>query len=484
MQGWADSPEQGGLGLAARPPMQMARPSLGDHLAQQMFPGADLNWMQKNRLTYGATSPEFMQQRQQLAQQLDKQEEDSRQHDLQLLEKAMTSKNPAVMMKALSQNQGYRFQKQAGQLSRTFKDADYGAIQTYAQYLPKDFQQRFIKGEVDDWELGAMADEAREHTKTNAKEKAKSQAIHTALNKQKAGQELDAYEQQLVDERNEGLADKEAKRFRDNAAAYKDLDSLNHRDDKDHSVLNRIHMAQNQGKPYSDGTPQSMNAALQEYKTFNPEGRRETMLGTPAPVKERSNIIDRKEFTKTGKLVLPPRGVTEGQLRSGDYTEITDKQKEAWGEIENSGVTLKSLFSMVEPLIKAQTPAQALKQYGQLSLGAVSKKNAAAATYLADSEAFSSRMARVFGSEVGVLTQGDVERWKRALPTFGDTVAVKDMKKKVFFDIYDQSRAMAVKKIAGEDISKDVVRLQATLNKVDKINPPSLAEDFNTLMGK
>jgi hypothetical protein len=42
---------------------------------------------------------------------------------------------------------------------------------------------------------------------------------------------------------------------------------------------------------------------------------------------------------------------------------------------------------------------------------------------------------------------------------------------------------MAVKKIAGEDISGDVVKLRATLDKVDKINPPSLDEDFNTLMG-
>jgi hypothetical protein len=217
---------------------------------------------------------------------------------------------------------------------------------------------------------------------------------------------------------------------------------------------------------------------------MNPEGRMQVQMGTPAPVKERSNIIDRKEFLKTGKLVLPPRGVTEGQLRGGDYTEITDKMKEAWGEIENSGQTLKSLFDMVEPLITAKTPAQALKQYANLSVGAISKRNPAAATYAADSEAFSSRMARVFGSEVGVLTQGDVERWKRALPTFGDTIEVKNQKKKVFMDIFNQSRAMAMKKIAGEDISGDVVKLQATLNIVDKINPPSIDEDFDTLLGK
>jgi hypothetical protein len=337
-----------------------------------------------------------------------------------------------------------------------------------------------MKGEMEDYEVSAWLDEARNSAKANAKEGAKAQIIKTALETEP--EKRTAYQQQLVKEKEEADTKKQMEALKDYSIAHKNFSEAEN-GKPDHSTLNRVHQFVSGGKNFEQGDKKSQGKALEEYGRLFPEGRRDVQMGTPAPVKERSNIIDRKEFLKTGKLVLPPRGVTEGQLRGGDFTEITDKQKEAWGEVENSGLTLKSLFDMVEPLITAKTPAQALKQYANLSVGAISKKNPAAATYAADSEAFSSRMARVFGSEVGVLTQGDVDRWKRALPTFGDTVAVKDQKKKVFMDIYNQSRAMAIKKIAGEDISGDVVKLQATLDKVDKINPPSIDEDFNTLMG-
>jgi len=152
--------------------------------------------------------------------------------------------------------------------------------------------------------------------------------------------------------------------------------------------------------------------------------------------------------------------------------------------VVNSGATLGVLFDMVEPLITAKSSAQAVKQWARLNLEAAAKKNPAAVAYLADSEAFSSRMARVFGSEVGVLTQPDVVRWQRALPTFGDTQDVLKQKKKVFMDIYNQSRSMAIKKIAGEDISKDQEKLRkGLLAEVDKLNPPSINDDLNTLFG-
>jgi hypothetical protein len=450
-------------------------------MAQQLYPGVELDWLDKHRLAMNATSSQTMHNRQQLAMQLAQQEETARQHDAGILREAMGNPRAQQMLEALSQDPKFRFAKQAGQLKRSLKDADYGSLKAYQEFLPPEIKQKFINGQLQDYEVTSWLDTAREATKVNGKEAAKAQIIKTAMDK--PVDKRTPYEQQLVDEREEGLKDKEAKRFRDQAAAYKDLQSLNGGDNKDHSVLNRVHMSQNHGQPYEQGNEASQKAALKEYSRMNAEGRVSVQMATPAPVKERTNIIDRKEFLKTGKLVLPQRGVTEGQLRSGDFTEISDKQKEAWGEIENSGQTLNALFGMVEPLITAKTPAQALKQYAALSVGAVSKKNAAAATYMADSEAFSSRMARVFGSEVGVLTQGDVDRWKRALPTFGDTVDVKNQKKKVFLDIYKQSRAMAMKKIAGEDITEDLNKLRSgPLAEAVKINPPSIDEDFDVLM--
>ena len=43
---------------------------------------------------------------------------------------------------------------------------------------------------------------------------------------------------------------------------------------------------------------------------------------------------------------------------------------------------------------------------------------------------------------------------------------------------------MAIKKIAGEDISKDQERLRrGALAEADKLNPPSIDDDLSTLFG-
>ena len=416
-----------------------------------------------------------------LAQQLQQQEESQRQHDLQLFEKAMSGPRAPQMMQALAQNPGYSMSKQAGQFARVMKEADYGALQAYIEFIPEEIQQKFMAGQLSDQEMSAWVDEARTAAKENAKQSAKATIVQRALNK--APEQRSPYETQLVEEHQTALdlkkADIDLKKAQA-AKAQREADEGK----LDKSNLNRVALAETgmNFEALPPGGPQQ-KAVIKKYAELYPEGRVGVQMATPAPVKERTNIINRKEFLRSGALVQPPAGATEGQIRGGDYVEITDKQKDAWGEIVNSGTTLDSLFSMVEPLITAKTPAQAAKQYAALSLGAVSKRNPAAATYLADSEAFSSRMARVFGSEVGVLTQGDVDRWKRALPTFGDTVDVAKTKKKVFMDIYKQSRAMAIKKIAGEDTTKDYQALQQTLKRAETISPPSIDEDFDTLMG-
>jgi hypothetical protein len=255
----------------------------------------------------------------------------------------------------------------------------------------------------------------------------------------------------------------------------------------DRTTIGRLHETLAGGLSWEQGTNATRRKTMDEYARLYPEGRANVMLGTPAKAEERSNLIKRDDFMKHDRLVQPPPGTSAGQTRTGDYVEMTDKQREEWSGIVNSGATLSNLFDLVEPLVTATTPKDALKQYAKLSLGAVSKTNPAAATYMADSEAFSSRMARVFGSEVGVLTQGDVNRWKNALPTFGDTKQVLKEKKRIFMNIYEQTRQMYKKKIAGEDFSEDIVKMRnSALRDADKIGIASKSTDeqFDILMGK
>jgi hypothetical protein len=496
MARWADPVERGGLGLS------MSSPAMAS-------PGGTPAWATALRGIGGALegfsagyfgrTPMFMQQqrldqqqqqidqmnayrRDMLGQQLQAQKERARQHNWQVAEKLIATGN----IEALAEF-GKQF-PEAGLIAQAVSKQDLAELPTFIErgYIPEEFAQRIRNPQPGQklpspGEIRAQVDMAKsmfkEDLKTEAKERQLKMALDTPVEKRKPSQQM------LVDEHQAAVDLKKAQTEEQLALAAKNRREAEQGNVKFTQMTQEI-SSELFDKPFENLT-QSQRAVVEREKEHRLHNRTSPMItqGLPVAVKERSNVIDRRKFLKTGELVMPPGGITKAQMDSGDYTEITDKQKEAWGEVENSGQTLKSLFGMVEPLITAKTSAQALKQYANLSVGAISKKNPAAATYAADSEAFSSRMARVFGSEVGVLTQGDVERWKRALPTFGDTVDVMKMKKTVFMDIYNQSRAMAVKKIAGEDISGDVVKLRATLDKVDKINPPSIDEDFNTLMG-
>jgi len=393
----------------------------------------------------------------------------------------MTNPRAAIMLEQLGDSPQFRLAPQAKMLSKALKETDYSSFAAYKEFIPPEVQERFLKGNLSYAELSVWLDQARESVKVNAKEQAKAQILQQAMNT--PVDKRNAYQTQLVEEHQAASelkrADIELKKAQAEKARQESL-----RGPADNSTLNKIHQMVAGGQGWVQGTPDTQRQALDTYSKLYPEGRLQVQMGTPVSPKERVNIIKRSDFLHSGAMVQAPPGISEWQLRAGDYIEITDKQKEAWGEVVNSGLTLQTLFALVDPLITATTPVQALKQYGRLSLGAVSKKIPAAATYLADSEAFSSRMARVFGSEVGVLTQGDVNRWMRALPTFGDTKTVSDMKKRVFLEIYQQARTMAIKKIAGEDITKDLATFRSkTLSQVESVNPPSLQEDLQTLFG-
>jgi len=497
LSGWSDDPSKGGLGLAGGrgtaqgrgQAQSMSRRATGnspeDILARELFgPDVELGFWDRARLRQNMANGGMMQmlgRREQVALQAQQLEEQKRQHDMGLLERAMASPRANAMLEQLAQSPGFSFAPQASLLSKGLKESDQGSLKAYQQFIPEEVQQRFMKGELPAHELSAWLDLAREDAKSNAKEQAKAAAYQRAVNK--PVDQRTPYEAQLVLDREDQEQVKHADIELKTAQAAKARREAE-MGPPDHSVLNRVHQSLSGGVPFEQGTKESQNAALKQYWEGNALGKTNVMLGTPAPVQQRNNVINRSEFLKTGSMVMPPAGASEGQIRSGDYIEITDKQKDAWGEVVNSGATLGVLFDMVEPLITAKSSAQAVKQWARLNLEAAAKKNPAAVTYLADSEAFSSRMARVFGSEVGVLTQPDVVRWQRALPTFGDTQDVLKQKKKVFMDIYNQSRSMAIKKIAGEDISKDQEKLRkGPLAEVDKLNPPSINDDLNTLFG-
>lgn len=504
LAGRADDPSQGGLGLA-RGSQRQSLPPANEPLGYGAEVARDLNdfmaelpfWTRQNFKAHGGVNQflsQAMGQRQAQALKLQQLEETKKQHRQKMFLDVMTK--PGL---SDSQRQG---------LLQPFADEDeqfrtaiegigkkrFGKINSYTKLYPDE-----MKTMLQDWQSGQLTSDdidqqftvLEDRTKRRAAAKAEATEYKRlsglAEQSMRDGTPMDSSDQaefvRMQTEMAKRQEELQAIRLK-NEMTQKKIESPTE-DKPDRTEINRVSLAET-GKPFDELPPggPEQKRVIQAHAERYALGRTNVQMGTPAPTKDRVNYIDRNEFLKHDKLVNPPPGTSEGAIRTGSFVEMTDKQREDWGNLVNSGATLQTLFDEVEPLVTATNSAQAAKQFARLHLEAATKKNPQAATYLADSEAFSSRMARVFGSEVGVLTNSDVERWRRALPTFGDTKQVLTEKKRIFMSIYKQTKDMYKKKIAGEDYSEDLVGLRrGPLKEVDKIAPPSVNDDFNAFFG-
>jgi hypothetical protein len=181
----------------------------------------------------------------------------------------------------------------------------------------------------------------------------------------------------------------------------------------------------------------------------------ERQQAAPLPQGERKNLFSRKDFLQGNLTRLPP-GISKGAAARADVVEISDKQLEDLRNMENSALTVRTLFDLADEIITAEMPSMAIiKQGPSLLAGALSGSNPAAAAYRADKDAFTSTTARQVGQEKGVLTDQDVARWSRTLPGFFDTVAVKEAKRRIFNKILGGVMEGNRRIIAG-DSPKDV----------------------------
>lgn len=168
-----------GRGLNAITPSQDTLNSIGMRL-QNM--GAAYYGITPPYLQNAKIIDEMQHRRDLAAQHLYTLNETKRGHDLQLFEKAMTSPRASLLMKQLAQDPNYSMSKQAGQMSRVFKDADFASLKTRLKFLPPDIQQAFISGDLSDDDASAWADEMRAGAKAEAQARAKDVVLGEAMN--------------------------------------------------------------------------------------------------------------------------------------------------------------------------------------------------------------------------------------------------------------------------------------------------------------
>ena len=176
--------------------------------------------------------------------------------------------------------------------------------------------------------------------------------------------------------------------------------------------------------------------------------------GAPLPQGERKNLFDRKTFLSTGELKRLVPGVSKGAAARADVIEIGDKELENLAALQGSIASVRGMFDLSDEIITADNPVDAALQGIRLSAEALAKSNPAAVTYKSTKDAFTTTTARQVGQERGVLTDQDVARWSRTLPDFGDTVQVKEKKRKIFNRILNATIEANRRILAGDSPDK------------------------------
>ena len=115
---------------------------------------------------------------QNIQRQQAQQQEQKRQHDLQVIEKIISSNFPSNVKGQLLEQSGIH---QGQMLSKALKDADYQSFKSYMQYFPQEVQQKFMAGTLDPTEMGAWLDQARTQYKEDVKGSVQRQVYDRAV---------------------------------------------------------------------------------------------------------------------------------------------------------------------------------------------------------------------------------------------------------------------------------------------------------------
>jgi len=196
----------------------------------------------------------------------------------------------------------------------------------------------------------------------------------------------------------------------------------------------------------------------------------------PAPGEEVSKYVQRKPLLETGAVVKATPGMTLAQLYSDkSLAYATPQQLDKVAMFVPARSNLDMMQAIAARLITAPTPADAVKQGLSLYAGALSGSNPAAQAYLKASNASASTIARGVGTEKGVMTNTDIDRWDRAaVASFFMTAGGREAQAAIMNDLLKAGRNGAVAEIAGTQVdTKSEVR--TLLDKLDAHTAQTLA---------
>jgi hypothetical protein len=418
--------------------------------------------------------------RQQLAQHLEGIQEQKRHHNMQVMENLLATGN----LEALKE-----FGKEyppAAVLAKATNEADMMEIPSYIEkgWLSKQEVDDFYSGKWTPNKAKVRLGQLRKRGEIVAKHEAETADLREALNGDYNG--LDAYHRSLVDDykaktdltkAKTGETDSQNDERKAHAEwLRKQVEMGPEEKHPDRSEINRVALAMT-GKPFDQLPPggPEQKRAINEHASRYAQARQNVQFDAPISQKERSNLYSIKGLESL-KLDRAPVGITERSARQGEFTHLDEKDEKAVTEFNVAKTTASTLFKTAKHLITAEDPLSASIQRGKLEAGAFTGLDGVAAGYKANKEAFASRMARLV--EVGVLTQGDVDRWARTFPTFGDTKQSIQGKQALFSEIQNEAERLLKMKLTGKEGEKKRSKLDALLGKAEGMGEKALQEEY------
>jgi len=182
------------------------------------------------------------------------------------------------------------------------------------------------------------------------------------------------------------------------------------------------------------------------------------------------------------KLMLPDGGAvpatwTEERAANAGARDVSDKQREDFGSLSVARSLVRSYDEMTKKLNTETTFLAAQRKGLALRADAATGRNAVAAAYMKERDAFNGRLTKSLGGDSGTLNTQDITRMTNALVNLGDTKQVRDAKSSFLNMIVDVSadakeRAMTGRQTFAEARASIEGRVQDMIKQMEA-KPPT-----------
>lgn len=214
--------------------------------------------------------------------------------------------------------------------------------------------------------------------------------------------------------------------------------------------------------------------AIKDYQESPAQGRMQVGQRTPEDISKK-DVFEVSALVNDGKLVNVKTPITRADLTSGKYITLEKADKSALQQLAQSSQQGHQLFRTATQLFKAKTSWDVQKQQAVANdikyfgwAGAAARHDPAWQVYMQGLNAWASTDARTLGTERGVMTNTDIDRWVATFPNPSDTEASTKAK----IALFDKMLTYVLK-----------TNIQIMAGTLDLLDPEASKKNMDTIQG-